>query len=141
MCLSEFLLARIAEDEQGARDAAADQGTWVTNTPKYHSGYVDAGKLSIVVDRGSEDREIPAAEVKAAHIARWDPARVLAECEAKRKAVAEYGAVVESGGADPDNCDSCIQSTARAMLRALAEVYREHPDYRPEWHLPLFSSG
>jgi hypothetical protein len=76
-----------------------------------------------------------------AHIARWDPARVLAECEAKRRIVAiharDYGHECPGEGEDPimipagwygsDGCRDCD------VLRLLALPYASHPDYREEW--------
>lgn len=57
------------------------------------------------------------------HIARWDPARVLAEVDAKRRqldAFDEYGT--------HDTWD-LIDTT----LRLLAIPYAGHPDYQKEW--------
>lgn len=59
------------------------------------------------------------------------PARVLAECEAKRRIVShcdllirgpEFGHFTESDG-----------DSGRTILRALALPYADHPDYREEW--------
>jgi hypothetical protein len=54
----------------------------------------------------------------AVHIARHDPARVLAECEAKRRIVEWYGE--EPGRVGP-------------ALGMLAAVYADHPEFREEW--------
>ena len=51
----------------------------------------------------------------AGHIARHDPARVLAECDAKRRIVERR-----------NHLDG-------PTLRALAAVYADHPDWREEW--------
>jgi hypothetical protein len=51
------------------------------------------------------------------HIARHDPARVLADVEAKRRIV-EWDAE---------------QPVDRGVLNILASVYADHPDYREEW--------
>lgn len=56
----------------------------------------------------------------ADHIARHDPARVLAECEAKRRIV-EWAS---------DGEGEFHWST---VLAPLAAVYADHPDYREEW--------
>ncbi len=49
------------------------------------------------------------------HIARQDPGRVLREVEAKREIIRVCGRVY--------------------VLRCLAAVYSDHPDYRQEWAL------
>lgn len=101
MTLTEFLLARIAEDEAAARAATGaavfshQTGSWQFETvsgPGYESSIVFA-----VTDSGAKTQ---AADLTAAwegqergeHIARWDPARVLAECEAKRRIVSHHQA-------------------------------------------------
>lgn len=73
-------------------------------------------------------RRRPAQEF-ADHIARWHPARVLAECEAKRRIVEEHGVI--------DPCDAHDPMTGRAepcpTLLDLASVYADHPDFDPAW--------
>ena len=54
----------------------------------------------------------------------FDPTRVLAECEAKRRIVALIREA-QVRGMDEDH-DPYV-------LRALAAVYADHPDYRTEW--------
>lgn len=70
----------------------------------------------------------------ARHIAYWDPARVLAECEAKRRIVELH--VVEPLP-PPSKSASCVQCWGAVWpcptLRLLASPHRDHPDYRPEW--------
>lgn len=116
MTITEFLLARIAEDESGAR-------------------------LTSGIPEALSSQAMPT-------VADWvetSAARVLAECEAKRRIVDlhhpwgfEY-----SGG---EGCDRCVSpddyTTAKLpdperfpcqTLRLLASVYAGHPDYRQEW--------
>ena len=78
------------------------------------------------------------------------PARILAECEAKRRIVAEHTGTVHAyfwdGEYEADWCASCSGGNPDgyaidgdwpeapcATLRALAAVYRDHPDYQQEW--------
>ncbi|MGY1814075.1 DUF6221 family protein [Blastococcus sp. SYSU D00820] len=119
--LDEFLLARIAEDERMARDAATAGGRadW------------DAGRLG--------DR---APEGAAVHVARHDPARVLADCAARRRLVlacrdsrpdlAFLGARPPGMAGFPLSPGDRHQLAALA-LALLAAPYAGHPDYRPEW--------
>lgn len=95
----EFLLARIAEDEAVARVAIAENG-----------GDLDSP--------GPKDWELHADDYYPT--VDISPARVLAECEAKRLLV-EY----EAQWHDP-----LIPSF---VLRVLVLPYADHPDYLPEW--------
>ena len=109
MTLTDFLLARIAEDEAVARQAEADSAA-------------AGGDPSILGEY-------------------YDPARVLAECEAKRRIV-EMHHSTPAPGVDRDGfdlggywCNECDDgiSWPCPTLRALAAVYAGHPDYRDEW--------
>jgi len=83
--LTEFLLARIAEDEAVAR--AATRGPWLYDgggiyAPEERTATRALFREDVVYD---DDCGIGVAAHNAAHIARHDPARVLAECKAKRR--------------------------------------------------------
>ena len=81
------------------------------------------------------------------NITRWHPARVLAECEAMRRLVAEHRADAsgENGMLNTGRCWTCVEFHADmdceqqehpcVTLRILALPYAEHPDYREEWKL------
>jgi len=131
MTLTDFLLARIAEDEAAAEAAnltPGDPDWYVLRGPeqapqrytvrtRYCRRPVARTQDIPSVDAWQEPpREDPAGILDgaavAAHIARWDPARVLAECAAWRAAV---------------------RSGDEVVLRALAAVHADHPDYREEW--------
>lgn len=108
MTLTEFLLARIAEDEAKALRITpgriAANGHWRANSIEFGSAH---------------DRET------TAHIIRWDPARVLAECEAKRQ-------IVQIA----DEVSRRTTSSAywgSTLLHVLALPYADHPDCQGEW--------
>ncbi|MGP4016228.1 DUF6221 family protein [Saccharopolyspora sp. 5N708] len=70
----------------------------------------------------------------AMHIARHDPARVLADVAAKLRIVGEYERAVRTAQG-PDS-DAAAQGEVRALgrvLRQFAHAYADHPDYRPKW--------
>jgi hypothetical protein len=87
--LTEFLLARIAEDEAQARECSV----WVENAPSLNDC--------------------------APH---HNPARLLVECETRRRIVehVEPDLIAASAG-DP------------YVLQLLVLPYSDHPDYRQEW--------
>lgn len=118
MTLTEFLLARIEADETAARHAVRPglAGEWESDGGAVgimHDRY-DMFAETIVYNEGTPSLE------EATHIARWDPNRVLAECEAKRRIVKkhthEYSPHLRCG-----------------ELLLLASVYADHPDFQPEW--------
>ena len=117
MTLTEFLLARIAEDEAVAHEAT--HYNWrVTDDPLgYHVEHDKQEPMGRVVMRAGSDMGVD-GKPDAAHIARHDPARALREAQAKRRLVGD------EWFEDPET------------MRILAEVYSDHPDYRDEWRWP-----
>ena len=140
LTLPDFLLARITEDE-----AVAQAAVWSSPDPDWDG--VDAwdaevafGEMAVGPDRGSPtDAAVvigpfrgglhmtgKATErrngVVAQHIARHDPARVLAECAAKRLILRIW---FES--------EFCERDVMNDVIDALALPYADHPDYREEW--------
>lgn len=149
--LVDFVHARITEDEAcavaaGGRDTHEGAGQWTRRCghlnndataplpPGHDNCCVVDGDITIY-DEGGHTPE------QADHIARWDPARGLAECEAKRRIVAwcvevvgdrdlsNYGEV----GCLRDDRDALAVTLAVETLRLLALPYAGHPDYREEW--------
>jgi hypothetical protein len=104
--LSEFLLARATDDEELARQ------------------YGDPGALRSGLAWAS-DVNRPVLEV--------DPSRMVAECEAKRRVVAQFVDAVANYEADAGPQGEVTRLTF--VLRALALPYADHPDYQPEWRI------
>jgi hypothetical protein len=111
--LSEFLLARIAEDEAIA----------IATRDYYDAMEWEAGEGSIAG---------PVDGPSGYGVVIIDPARVLAECEAKRRIVEDCVAIIEG---DPYEIDSDGPTHARAMLAALALPYADHPDFQEAWRV------
>jgi hypothetical protein len=122
--LAAWLLDRIAADEAAAR--AATPGPWAVQNGAPSLVYGHPARGVFVCCTGVNG---PEARSDAAHIARWDPARVLAECDAKRRIVALMEEGEWEGG----------WTLAESVLRALASPYRSHPDWRDEWDQPFGS--
>lgn len=147
MMITEFLLGRIAEDEAVARDATGNR--WAV---EHHEGWYDSRRnvehawsvnsdepllqngrelaytrhpVAVDYDR---DYNMPqggcALEVDAGHIARHDPARVLAECEAKRRIVERHSSCDDVSFGDASICPEIV---------TLAAIYADHPDYQEAW--------
>jgi len=121
--MAAWLMERIAEDERVAREAASDRpGPWVQGDHDapgwdrdlvYHqsdwSGWTQFDYESM-----------------ASHVARHDPARVLAECEAKRRVVQLCR--------DAPELDSWVTTAlAEEILLHLVQVHSGRPDFQPEW--------
>lgn len=114
--LTDFLLARIAEDEAAARQEDAEYA-----------------HTSLLPTYDSE------------HQTRWNTERVLAECEAKRRIVEEaVDFVGEMDNEEMRTNDlyafGRIQARSRSwqdhILRALAQPYSGHPDFDESWTTP-----
>lgn len=120
LTLTDFLLARIAEAERVAECAArlgADTIGHDCGEPGY-GGYASAGD--------------------------YEPARVLAQCEAYRQIVDLHAQPGDRDLRDGSYYSMYDPSCSGAYgddvliadcdtLRALAAVYADHPDYREEW--------
>lgn len=132
--IKKFLLARIAEDEAAAR--AASPGPWVYTTVESVGGGTLYDQTRVI---GSLDYEQPdehdgrivrhllkrEADANGAHIARHDPARVLAECEAKRRIIEQVRDVEWTSS----------YAVRDFVLEHLALPYADHPDFDPAWRL------
>ena len=141
MTLTEFLLARISDDEAVARAAidpdrpgthwewaryeddvtlmSSDLGdgrVYLRSVEEFTTspggGNLPAFVLSYV--EPDESRSLP-------HIARHDPARVLSECEAKRRIV-EYATNQHTGGIEFD-----------PILEMLASTNADHAEFQDAW--------
>ena len=135
MDLAAFLVARIAEDEEVARNARA----WLGDPPnRWVAGNVGE---ECVVDEVGDQIAAAVGDAVAPHIARWDPARVVAECRAKRRIVigsAEFQPAETGPWEDPAQGaavrrDVLTKPSRRDVLRLLALPYADHPEYRQEW--------
>ncbi|MFD8949449.1 DUF6221 family protein [Streptomyces xanthophaeus] len=160
--LVQFLRARLNEDEAPARGTGtplnwhqgphSDDPDWTDAEtvlmwpPEHHTPYEQDKHW-----RGLDARE----SGLAAHIARHDPARILAEVTAKRKVIGQLEAMPHYAwdGRDeygcpkvmpaeewargmagvPQDCSCGRDAHVTSVLRLLALPYASHPNYRPEW--------
>ena len=132
MTLTEFLLARIAEDAELARRAAdAGAGKWAAGIHPSNECRIEGDDGMIIYDEGGHTAE------QASHIARHDPARVLAECEAKRGAIdaawADHSQIEGEWGMGQSQAQMEAKGDYPAVVEHLALPYADHPDYDPGW--------
>jgi hypothetical protein len=78
------------------------------------------------------------SEADAAHIARHDPSRVLRDVEALRAVVEECKSTMDWVEELRREGDEALAYRAHVgslllVLKMFAAVWREHPDFRPEW--------
>jgi hypothetical protein len=120
--LATFLLARIAEDRAAAE--AATPGVWKLWGMSVMAAQDGTSNADTAVDVARTAMRIDGKPrtFDAQHIARWDPARVLAECEVKRRIVERVSDVAWA-----------TYSVRDVVLELLALPYADHPDYRSEW--------
>lgn len=130
MELVDFLRARLDEDEAAARMAAEELGSdWY-----YRDGSVQSHSHYGSVASGSQDFLEPE---RGDHIARHDPARVLAEVGAKRGDLHQYEEVREQVrnpvSAENRRAARIEQGALADVLRRHARVYRDHSDFDLAW--------
>jgi hypothetical protein len=146
--LTEFLEARLAEDQEAAE--AAGRTPWTFK----EVDWLDYGRW-IIEDEEDETtvfRDVNGAYYAAVHAARHDPARVLREVSAKRAILEAHKVTVRKEDRLPFDpytgepteeqyeveCEICgwvdtDPTTACLTLRHLAAAYSDHKDFREEW--------
>jgi len=148
--MAAYLLERIAEDEKTAREACARD--YVAE----HWQWVNAETDEVVPDGGLEEavaeqslslrsvethpsefvgplpsfalRHVDDHTVALPHIARHDPAQVIAECKAKRRVVERCQYV-----AYDSYLDFAARDVAEEVLQHLVQAHADRPDFPPEW--------
>lgn len=125
--LVAWLRAQLDEDERVARAAGDSWGYHWTHEP---CDFDESMSEGVHAERGDVVSCGEVSPEHGEHIARWDPARVLAEVEAKRQLLSWVEEVSESAtlgdffGVDPD------EFTVRMAL-----PYAGRPGYLEEWRL------
>lgn len=126
MTIVEFLQDRISEDEALAEKASVSMHGERHDTRRSYGSYV----LSSERD-STEDQDT--------FILDWWPARVLAECAAKRATMEQHTTHTytdEEPGFSMELWDClCPRVTDKPCptIGALAAVYKDHPDFQEAW--------
>ena len=114
MTLDEFLLARITEEDADVRV-----------------------EVEVHREAGFTDEQIDGH----GYVGDWGPARVLAECDARRQLIHEWQTFGNVAQVTPrDERGLHVQLSAVGItqgleraLRHMALPYADHPDYQPDW--------
>lgn len=143
--LAAWLRQQLDTDERVATDAEnnEDARRWSASDDPWSGRVLDGNGDIVVYDEGSPSFQ------EATHIARHDPARVLAEVEAKRRIMAIHNRRADAfpalaGGPFDNCCDGCgFEGPCEdpvtedindcPILRLLALPYADRPGYREEW--------
>lgn len=144
--LIAFMQARLAEDEAVARAAAAALAApWrVAGCACCLYGAADEGGWRL--DPCGPDLHRGAI---LEHIARWDPARVLAEVAAKRAILKLHPPATQPSGLYCATCGDWPQPGDEqgvitwpcGTLKLLAQPYSDHPDFDPAWRADDLTEG
>lgn len=112
--LIAFLSARIDEDQVAAESAAANE-TWVA----WYESTLQAWDFDDAVNE---------------YVLRLTPARMLAEVKAKRRIISECEKLLTTrkSSSEPDWAADLL---ADDVLRMLASIYADHPDFEPSWRV------
>lgn len=131
--LTVWLAEQVAGDERVAR--LASRGPWSVNDRTFPESIHDADGDNVI--SGGEARIFDAFHMEA-----WNPARVLAECDAKRRIIARHAPRIAREGPNQgelicgcsDGTDEFLSTTwPCADVRDIASVFADRPGYRQEW--------
>ncbi|NWF25213.1 hypothetical protein HW130_02870 [Streptomyces sp. PKU-EA00015] len=126
--LVKFLRARL--DEVEARVRALPDGPWQWKTfddPESDALVGTDGTVLCSGDAEGYKSWIDRHEAFDAYLQDIHPARVVAEVDAKRRIIEDCEGIIVGWHHEES------KEFARDVLRNLAEVYADHPDYRDDW--------
>ncbi len=132
--LVDWLLLQIAEDEMKARTAGSEAWRWkVVETPAQRDALVRADGTVCADSWGADKQEtgFRGAEAKV-FIERFNPERVLADCESKRRMLARLQNLSRAWWTTTRSADE-----AKSVIREMALAYANRPGYRDEWRPDL----
>ena len=125
--LVEFVRACLARDEQVARRATPPP--WTVHVASDGIVSLDEVDGHMIAEMQGCDYHPDRREVDGAHIARHDPARVLAEVEAKRTILDRH----EPGVSEPSECGRCNDPWPCDDVKALTQPYAGEPGWQEAW--------
>jgi hypothetical protein len=133
MTITEFLLARIAEDEEAASDQEGAEyyvdGAWPEGMPARVLAEA-AAKRAIIGLHKSESWSVPGPPI-------GDPHTYVTESDSPDEVRVKLGGAFVGKISREEFFErmGAIKNPPAKELRALAAVYKDHPDYLQEWAL------
>lgn len=127
--VAAFVTARLDEEETIARRALFNNGNW---THEFRFGQETRVRLDFGPDVAQGCGTLDASN--HAHIARHDPARVLAKVDTQRAIVANMCSLHEAAWQYED-ARTDIEYLTLTTVRRLAALDADHPDWNPAWTL------
>lgn len=146
--LITWLRAQLDDEERVARTATT--GPWRYGPDKHwrkpgtvwfeEAVFAGSAGADATCVAGTGETDDPQSMADAEHIARWDPARVLADVEAKRRHIARWEHVNEllADMETPSTIRNELLSVRRAYANAItddAQPYAGRDGWREEWQL------
>lgn len=127
-----WLHAQILADKAAAD--AATPGPWHAEIHRHrHTKVPVLFEVHPVAElEGNGDGGVQTA-ADAEHIARHDPADVIADCDAKLAILAEYERIAASLAAYTNPGNAGAYMAAQTMVKLVAQGYRHRDGWRKEW--------
>lgn len=136
MNITDFLHARIEEEETKAQQLFDDLSNQIRDEklrPDDRGPYTPTRLLKSSLWAQYDGQTRWRNFARGQHIADLaNPTRILAECEAKRKIIADWEAAEKSAGNYP-TIDAGYALGLEVAVQHLAATYSNHPDYNQEW--------
>jgi hypothetical protein len=123
--LITWLRAQLDDDERVARRAGWNHPEWTYDREMFTVAS-DAWVIAARKDRSGS----PINDVDGEHIARWDPARVLAEVDAKRRILDMWA---DAQSAEFPDYWGGYATALDDVVRQLALPCADRPGFRAEW--------
>lgn len=140
--LIDFLRARLDEDERVALPHCAEGRRRIEGAGRWRCDDTGGAVRELKMNPLDGVYEVVAEadlHMTAEHIARHDPARVLAEVAAKRAILelheGSHECSVYDHNGEIDNCTWVIDGGCSTVL-LLAQPYAGHPHFHPSWQTP-----
>jgi hypothetical protein len=128
--LIAFLRTCLDDDERAA--LAAHANVWTAENAGRHDD-----EFVIVPDYTQTGVGVAFGAKNAEHIARWDPARVLAEVKAKRRVLElhwpDTSRYVKPQCHECSSCGCCSVDHPCDTVKLLTQPYAGRPGWRDEW--------
>jgi len=139
--LVQWLHAQLDIDAAKARAATPGPWVWTAEADVWDqcgptliregTDAPDAELVEVAAGWGHDAWGMNVSSADQAHIAEWDPARVLREIEAKRQLLTQYDHAMENRRAHPKDLASAGALLAlHGVLTLLALPYADRPGYR-----------